>query len=106
MRLIDADALVKVFKGCRLLKEDEIIRIIQNAITEYEWIPVNERLPEDERMTYWVCTNTGYQCECRWTDVNPFWNDLTTDWHWNKLDIPQHSEVLAWMPLPVPYEAG
>ena len=47
MRLIDADALSRVFKGCRFLEEDAIIRIIQNAFTENEWIPVSEKLPED-----------------------------------------------------------
>ena len=67
------------------------------------WIPCSERLPENERKEYWVCTDTGYQCECRWTNVNPIWTDLTTDWHWNIFDTPQYTKVVAWMPLPEVY---
>ena len=70
------------------------------------WIPVTERLPEEEPNTYWVCTHNGCQCECRWTNVNPFWSYETTDWHWNTADIPQYTEVVAWMPLPEPYNGG
>lgn len=68
------------------------------------WIPVIERLPEEEPNTYWVCTHNGCQCECRWTNVNPFWSYETTDWHWNIADIPQYTEVTAWMQLPEPYK--
>lgn len=70
------------------------------------WIPCSERLPQEEKKTYWVCTDTGYQCECRWTNVNHLWTDLTTDWHWHIMDIPRYTEVVAWMPLPEPYEEG
>lgn len=69
-----------------------------------KWIPCSERLPKKEKKTYWVCTDDGYQCECRWTNVNMIWTHLTNDWHWNILDIPQHSKVTAWMPLPEPYK--
>ena len=68
------------------------------------WIPVSEGLPEEENKKYWICTDDGYQCECRWTNVDHFWTDLTTDWHWHIMDIPQYSKVVAWMPLPEPYE--
>ena len=69
------------------------------------WIPVSERLPKEENNHYWICTDCGYQCECRWTNVNHFWTNLTTDWHWHIMDIPQYSKVIAWMPLPKPYKA-
>lgn len=68
------------------------------------WIPCSDRLPENECKEYWVCTDTGYQCECRWTNVNHFWPNLTTDWHWNIFDTPQYTKVVAWMPLPEPYK--
>ena len=77
---------------------------IKNLPSAPRWIPCSERLPEDENKAYWVCTDTGYQCECRWTNVNPIWTALTTDWHWNIFDIPQYTKVVAWMPLPEPYE--
>lgn len=70
------------------------------------WIPCSERLPEDVKKEYWVCTDTGHQCTCRWTNINHFWTDLTTDWHWNIFDVPMHSRVIAWMPLPEPYRGG
>ena len=69
-----------------------------------EWIPVSKKLPEEENKNYWVCTDSGYQCECRWTNVNHFWTDLTTDWHWHIMDIPQYSKIIAWMSLPEPYK--
>lgn len=67
------------------------------------WIPCSERLPKEEKKSYWVCADGGYQYQCRWTNINHFWTDLTTDWHWHKMDVPQHSKVVAWMPLPAPY---
>lgn len=69
-----------------------------------QWIPVTERLPEEECKHYWICTDRGYQCECRWTNVNHFWTNLTTDWHWNIFDVPQYSHVVAWRPLPEPWK--
>ena len=68
-----------------------------------KWIPCEERLPNETEADYLICTDGGYMCSCRWTNANPFWTDLTTDWHWNFADIPQNSEVVAWMPLK-PYE--
>ena len=111
MRLIDADALMVELMDSDLdhLQRDdwkEVIQIVADAptIEQPQWIPVSERLPEDENKAYWVCTDTGYQCECRWTNVNPIWTDLTTDWHWNIFDVPQYTKVVAWMPLPKAYE--
>lgn len=67
------------------------------------WIPVKERLPEREKKTYWVCTDTGYQCECRWTN-NQFGIRVSDEWGWSIFDIPQYQKVAAWMSLPDPYE--
>ena len=67
------------------------------------WIPCSEKLPSEEKASYLICTDSGYMCECRWTDANPFWTHLKTDWHWNMADIPRYSKVIAWMPLPQPY---
>lgn len=71
-----------------------------------EWIPCSERLPEEVKASYWICTDGEHQCECRWTNANPFWTDLTTDWHWNIYDIPQFNKVVAWMPLPEPWKGA
>ena len=71
---------------------------------EQRWIPCSERLPNDEKSIYLVCTNTGHQCQCRWTNVIPILTNATTEWHWNIFDIPQYSKVIAWMPLPPVYQ--
>lgn len=64
------------------------------------WIPCSERLPKQERATYLICTDGGYVCSCRWTDDAyglgaTKWNK----WGWSFADVPQHSNVLAWMDL-------
>ena len=114
MRLIDAEALIKDLEtvnpisrvyNAKIAWAKAMIDAAPTVLAEavQGWISCSERLPESVKKTYWICTDTEYQCECRWTNVNPIWTDLTTDWHWNKFDIPQYSEVIAWMPLPKPY---
>ena len=118
VRTIDADALkyAIVEEGQRSkryklgefweLNGDEIWQVIDAQSTiepEPHWIPVSERLPDAEKKIYWVCTDSGYQCQCRWTNVNHFWTDLTTNWHWHIGDVPQYSKVVAWRKLPPPY---
>lgn len=71
---------------------------------EQRWIPCSERLPEKADGKYWVCTDTGYQCECRWTD-NVYGLGSNGEWAWKIFDIPQYSHVVAWMPLPEPWRA-
>lgn len=68
-----------------------------------KWIPVSEKLPPNEEKSYWICTENGYQCQCRWTNVNHIFTYLTSDWHWHIMDLPQYDKVVAWMPLPLPY---
>ena len=70
--------------------------------TELRWIPV-EIEPPKERRSYWVCTDTGYQCECRWTN-NRFGMSELDEWGWSIFDIPQYTKVVAYMPLPTAYE--
>ena len=82
----------------------ELMKQVADAIEELSkprWIPVTERLPEEEKKRYWVCTDTEYQCECRWTN-NRFGMGEFDEWGWSIFDIPQYSHVVAWMPLPQP----
>lgn len=67
-----------------------------------QWIPCSERLPEEEKKTYWVCTDTEYQCECRWT--NNRFGIGEGEWGWSIFDTPQYTKPIAWMPLPDPYK--
>ena len=75
---------------------------IPSAEPERRWIPVTERLPKKENKSYWVCTDTKYQCECRWTN-NIYGIGESNDWGWKIFDIPQYTKVIAWMPLPEPW---
>lgn len=80
-----------------------IVNKIPSAESERKWIPCSEKLPEEEKRHYWVCTDTGYQCRCRWTnDVYGF--GASDKWNWKIFDIPQYQKVVAWMPLPEVYK--
>ena len=84
----------------------DLMKQVADAIEELSkprWIPVTERLPEEEKKRYWVCTDTEYQCECRWTN-NRFGMGEFDEWGWSIFDIPQYSHVVACMPLPEPPE--
>lgn len=77
---------------------------LSNLEKPNKWIPVSES--PKELGTYLIQTDgEPYMCQCRWTDVNPFWTDYKTKPHWNIFDLPQYSKVIAWMPLPEPYTA-
>ena len=80
----------------------EIERMVVSG-NKPRWIPVTEALPKAERKSYWVCTDTGYQCQCRWTS-NRFGIGESDEWGWSIFDIPQYQKVVAWMSLPDPYE--
>lgn len=80
---------------------DEIIKLLS---AEAEWTPCSERLPIEEKKTYWVCTDTEHQCECRWT--NNRFGIGEGEWGWSIFDTPQYSKPIAWMPLPTPYKGG
>ena len=99
-----ADLLMLELQGKRIPTWDEVHNAMQDLPSANQWIPCSERLPEEEKNEYWICTDSEYQCSCRWTNDNPFWHGKTTDWHWNIFDIPQYSKVVAWMPLPQPWK--
>ena len=81
----------------------QVIKKLPSVQPEQRWIPCSERLPEKKRKTYWVCTDAEYQCECRWTN-NRFGFGESDNWGWSYFDVPQYTEVIAWMPLPEPYK--
>ena len=113
--LISRQAVIDAINGiapvdteydCVLLDKvdvDCVISDLPSVQPEQRWIPCSERLPDKKRETYCVCTDTGYQCECRWTN-NRFGICDSDDWGWSIFDPPQYSHVIAWMPLPEPYK--
>ena len=76
---------------------------LDGSFITLQWTPVTKRLPEEERKNYWICTDTGHQCECRWTN-NCFGIGESDEWGWSIFDIPRYSHVVAWMPLPMPWK--
>lgn len=98
-----ADAIEELSKRVDESIPKDDAEIIIAEVAKPRWIPVTERLPEKEKRTYWICTDTGYQCECRWTN-NRFGIRESDEWGWSIFDITQYQEAVAWMPLPKPYE--
>ena len=106
MRLIDADALKELIDGGYDIDfsevpetKRELLNMIDYQETQMRWIPVSERLPEDERRV--LCTvQSGehfYVVPCVWVQsVNKWLPEI----HGN------HDNVIAWMRLPEPYKGG
>lgn len=67
------------------------IQLLPSVSTEKtgRWIPVSERLPEDDCKTYLVCTDDGY--------IATIIYDRSMGWLLS-------ANIVAWMPLPQPYE--
>ena len=99
-----SDCISYTSSKCREVFERKLQNLPSVMPQEQKWIPITEKLPKEEPNTYWVCTNNGYQCACRWTNVNPFSSKATTDWHWHIVDVPRCTKVVAWMPLPENYK--
>ena len=67
--------------------------LLAGQIEEHSWIPVTERLPEEEKIVLVTCqTKTGNVSVNRAYYANGFW-------HGNG----SMAGVTAWMPLPEPY---
>lgn len=74
--------------------EDFENEVLKRTKPKTGWIPVSEK-PKDEKKVYLVQLDSGGMCSCRWTNANPLW----TGWHWNRMDIPWYSDIVAWMDL-------
>ena len=70
-----------------------------------EWIPVSERLPEDESIMYWTTHEDESLVIHGYTKKNGF------IYNWEVDDLEKRKrqgDVIAWMPLllPEPYKGG
>lgn len=111
MNLINAATLkeqipetsVDIFENCRncsLLDKDQILEIIDAAPTieveePAQWIPITEALPKTDDMVLVTCvTKSGLK------SVNRAYCDEHGFWHGSG----SMAGVVAWLPLPKPYE--
>ena len=81
--------------------EEDAIDVVLGAIPH--WIPCKEKTPPNIKKTYWVCTDNGIQCECRWTN-NIYGFGESDWWGWSFLDTPRYTEIVAWRELPETYK--
>lgn len=68
----------------------EAISAVEEVPVVSQWIPCIERMPEGEQMVI-ACTEEGFIVISLYTDENLFEDVRET--------------VVAWMPLPIPYES-
>lgn len=110
-RPIDADALITaVLKNAIdyavVFGDSEMHRLLVQVIAhqptidiEPQWIPCSERLPE-EKGEYLVTYHPCYWDNV-WDDIKVGIDSFRGKTAWAK---KKHQRVIAWMPLPKPYE--
>ena len=81
------------YKGLLSWGANEIIKDIIGECDSYDkWIPVSERLPEEDTKVYLVCFADGYIASIMYSSER-----------W-LIDVCE-DDIIAWMPLPDPYKA-
>ena len=112
MRLIDADALEDAMYTETMLKDTDMQRwdsgcwirykLFENVLREQptidaepRWIPVTERLPKQGQEVI---------CQCRANIIKVLKLDANGDWYQDAEHCYMSGFVVAWMPLPKPYQ--
>ncbi len=117
MRLIDADKITEDYiidylaPGCDVELVPDYLDLIQNQPTVDvesmgKWIPVEEELPKEER-SYLVTildllAGTKYVDRCYFFPKAGKVHGMDDETHW--FEENRNLRVLAWQPLPMPYE--
>ena len=117
------DAVPKEFhdKTCMALFERHIEEMLAVEPKHGEWIPCSERLPSEEERREWIDNNLdgiGYLYPClvtRYSSINPDRtknNPYVAKHYYDGEDFVNGGEevcseyILAWMPLPEPWEGA
>lgn len=74
---------------------DELHEKNQKSEAEPKWIPVSERLPKQGQEVI---------CQCRASIIKVLKLDANGDWYQDANHCYMSGFVIAWMPLPKPYE--
>jgi hypothetical protein len=77
---------------------DSFDMVTKGIKQEPRWIPVSERLPEENRMFLVTLVDKEDGCVC----LEVVWySHVSGEWE----EVPTGEKVIAWMPLPQPYKA-
>ena len=112
-RYIDADAVIDVqmydeekedFYTEKMTVEDFICKYSEmpSIIDEPHWIPCSERLPSDDK-DYLVTDGESMAVGYYRTDAKA-WDNVNFGWLEHREETCGLKTVVAWMPLPEPYE--
>ena len=82
---------------------ENVVDSMQTVPYAPRWVRCEERLPENKKHYYLVCTDMGYMCSCRWTN-NMYGLGESDRWGWSIADVPQFQKVTHWMPIEPPKE--
>lgn len=102
--MIDENYLIKDFESMEMPAIDIIKEVIERQPKTGEWIPVEERLPEEkvnpvtnDYYAYPVTVNISGTVDVRYYGFgNGHW--------WNNSPFPADEYVVAWMDRPEPWE--
>lgn len=83
---------------------NDAVSLVGSMPSAQQWIPCSERMPEEDgEYLVWIDTSTGlhYEISGFSKEYGGFCNLLVGKWQVIKLN-----NVMAWMPLPAPYEGS
>ena len=94
----------------------EIIQSHMDEASDDDWIPVSERLPEEDDLRFYMCVLENHEEDlpmfCQYNEMYGFgfWSDIYdpislgfVDAEFSSMDELGYEKVVAWRPLPDPY---